>query len=309
MKISGLWPVLLAGSLASASAQISVEVTLDQQQFLEGESLPAAVRVTNRSGQPLHLGTEPDWLTFTIESRDGLVASKIDEVPVLGEFDLDSSKVAIKRVDLAPYFTLTHRGHYSIIANVHVKQWAQDITSPPKSFDVIEGAKMWEQEVGVPQTTATGAPEVRKYILQQVNYIKGQLRLYLRVTDAYGRAIRVVPIGPLVSFGRPEPPQIDNLSNLHVLYQNGPFSFNYTVFNPDGELITRQVHDVSTNRPHLFATGDGAIVVKGGKRRVTANDVPLGKEDEEEEDNSQTATVLKTDTNVPTFTPPSKPKR
>ena len=286
-----------------------MEVTLDQQQFLEGESLPAAVRITNRSGQTLRLGAEADWLTFGIESKDGLVVSKLDEVPVDGEFTLESSKVAIKRVDLAPYFTLTHRGRYSIIASVHLKQWAQDITSPPKSFDIIEGAKMWEQEVGVPQKSGTGAPEVRKYVLQQANYIKGQLRLYLRVTDAYGRAIRVVPIGQLVSFGRPEPPQIDNLSNLHVLYQNGPFSCSYTVFNPDGELITRQVHDFSTNRPHLFATDDGAIVIKGGSRRITQKDVPPPKEDEEEDTSASTTTVSKSEPKPPTPESPVKPKK
>src|SRR5262249_28883992 len=155
------------GSLASASAQISVEVTLDQQQFLEGESLPAAVRITNRSGQTLQLGDEADWLTFSVESKERLVGSKLAEGPVVGEFTLESSKVAIKRVDLAPYFTLSHRGRYSIIASVHLKQWAQDMTSPPKSFDIIEGAKMWEQEVGIPQPSGSGAPEVRKYMLQQ----------------------------------------------------------------------------------------------------------------------------------------------
>src|SRR5262249_23738288 len=176
---------------------------------------------------------------------------------------------------------------------------------PPKSFDIIEGSKMWEQEVGVPQTGG-GAPEVRKFMLQQANYIKGQLRLYLRVTDAYGRAIRVVPIGPLVSFGRPEPPQVDNLSNLHVLYQNGPFSFSYTVFNPDGELITRQVHDFSTSRPHLFATGDGAIVIKGGSRRITPNDVPPPKDDDE--DTSSSTTVSKSETKTPTPETPAKSK-
>ncbi|HTL55028.1 MAG TPA: hypothetical protein VL361_05080 [Candidatus Limnocylindrales bacterium] len=311
MKISGFRTVLLAGTLTSASAQVSVEVTLDQQQFLEGESLPAAVRVTNRSGQTLHLGDEAEWLTFSVESKDGQVVSKLGEVPVAGEFTLDSSKVAIKRVNLAPYFTLTHRGRYAIVASVHVKDWAQDMTSPPKSFDIIEGAKMWEQEVGVPQSSGSGAPEVRKYILQQANYIKGQLRLYLRVTDAYGRAIRVLPIGPMVSFGHPEPPQIDNLSNLHVLYQTGPFSFSYTVFNPDGELVTRQVYEFSGNtRPRLSATDDGAVVIKGGTRRITPNDVPAPKDDDE--DTSPTTPTTPVSESVtktaPPDTAPSKPK-
>jgi hypothetical protein len=298
VKISSLWPVLLAGSLGSVSAQISVEVVQEQQQFLEGEALPVAVRITNRSGQTLHLGAEPDWLTFSVESSDGLIVSKLGEVPVTGEFVLDSSKMATKRVDLAPYFAVRHQGSYSIIAGLHMKQWGQDIFSAPKTFEVINGAKMWEQEIGVPQPGGAGAPEARKYILQQANYIKGHLRLYLRVTDADGKALKVVPIGPMVSFGRPDPPQIDNLSNLHVLYQNGPFSFSYTVFNPNGELVTRQVHNYTTTRPRLVANGDGEIVVKGGERRVTANDVPAPKSDDTEENPPATA-VSKSEIQAP----------
>ena len=56
----------------SASAQVTVDVVLDQEQFLPSESLPVAVRITNRSGQPLHLGADTNWLTFSVESVSGL---------------------------------------------------------------------------------------------------------------------------------------------------------------------------------------------------------------------------------------------
>lgn len=270
-------------SLGAASAQVTVEVTQEQQQFLEGESLPVAVRITNRSGQPLHLGKEADWLTFSIQSREGSVVSKAGEAPVAGEFLLESSKVGIKRLDLLPYFTLSQPGRYSIVATAHINEWGQDITSRPCNFDIIEGAKLWEQEVGVPQGGAAGAPEVRKYILQQANYLRGHLRLYLRVTDAYGRALRVVAIGGMVSFGRPDPPQVDRHSNLHVLYQNGPSSFSYTVFNPNGELVKRQVYDYVNSHPRLFANDEGEIAIKGGARRVTANDVPPPNSDDDDD--------------------------
>jgi hypothetical protein len=275
MKISGLGVGLLLGSLASVSAQVTVEVTQDQDQFLQGEALPVAVRITNRSGEPLHLGADADWLTFSIESRDAFVVPKNGEAPVAGEFVLESSKVAIKRVDLAPYFNLPQPGRYGIVANVHIKDWNRDVTSPPRYFNVIEGAKFWEQEVGVPNPAAAGnaPPEVRKYMLQQVNYIKGQLRLYLRLTDGYGRTLRVFPIGPMVSFGRPDP-QVDRLSRLHVLYQNGAYSFSYTIFNLNGDVVTHQTYDYISTRPRLRTDDDGNISVIGGTRRITDNDVP-----------------------------------
>jgi hypothetical protein len=276
MNRIGLSLSLLLAALFPVAAQVTVEVTLDQDQFLPGEAIIAAVHITNRSGQILRLGAEDNWLTFSVESRDREVIPRSGEVPVTGEFFLESSKVAIKRVDLAPYFSVRLPGRYSLIATVRIKDWRREITSEPRNFDVIEGTKLWEQEFGVPNTAgpANPIPEVRKYILQQANYLKGRLRLYLRLTDTSGaKAFRVVPIGPMVSFGRPEP-QVDKFSRLHVLYQDRPHSFNYTVFNPDGVLILRQTYDYLNTRPRLQPDGEGKISVKGGVRRETSDDWP-----------------------------------
>ena len=70
-----IFPLMLGVFLAStlwSVAQVSVELVLDQEQFLLNESLPVRARITNRSGQALQLGQEKDWLSFTIESRDDL---------------------------------------------------------------------------------------------------------------------------------------------------------------------------------------------------------------------------------------------
>src|SRR5438445_11070669 len=118
---------LVAASLAPARAQVSVEVTLPQEQFLPGETLLAAVRITNRSGQKLHLGAGEDWLAFGVESRDGFVVAKLGEPTVAGEFALESSKVATKRVDVATYFTLSHPGRHSVTAAVKLKAWVRRV--------------------------------------------------------------------------------------------------------------------------------------------------------------------------------------
>jgi hypothetical protein len=276
MKRIGLWLCLLLAALSPASAQVTVEVSLDQDQFLPGEAIIAAVRVTNRSGQTLRLGAEEDWLTFSVESLDREIVPKTGEAPVTGEFSLASSKVATKRVDLAPYFSANVPGGYSVNATVRIKEWNREITSEPRKFTVIEGSKLWEQEIGLPRPAGAtnSTPEVRKYILQQARYLKTQIRLYLRLTDATGaKVFRVFPVGPMVSFGQPEP-QVDGFSNLHLLYQDKPHAFNYTVFNPDGRVILRQTYDYSNSRPRLHPTGDGRITVLGGARRVAASDLP-----------------------------------
>jgi hypothetical protein len=273
MRKVALWLCLLAGLVSPVWGQVSVEVVLDQEQFLPGEALPVGVRIHNRSGQKLNFGAEADWLTFAIESRDGLVVPKLGEAPAIGSFDLQSAERGTKHLDIGPYFLITQPGRYSVTATVRIKEWGQTITSPPRNFNVMEGAKLWEQEFGVPALPgATNTiPEVRKYVLQQANYLKGKLRLYLRLTDATGtKVFRVVPIGIILSFSRPEP-RIDKFSNLHLLYQNWAHSFSYTVFTPDGEIVERQTYDYTDTRPRLQVDDEGLISVAGGVRRVTSN--------------------------------------
>ena len=279
MKFSPFIFGLTLLALTSARAQVSVEVLLDQEQFLPSESVPVAVRITNRSGQTLHFGADANWLTFNVESADGFVVVKNAEVPVAGEFDLESSQMATKRVDLAPYFVLSQAGHYRIIATVRIKEWRATVTSPPKGFDVIHGAKLWSQDFGVPAPAGVTneAPEVRRYTLIEANYLRSELRLYAQVSDASeARVFKVSAIGPLVSFSEPEE-KLDRLNNLHVLYQSGAQAFTYSVINPAGDVIRREMYEYSNSRPRLSVKDNGDIAVVGGARRVKPTDLPMVK--------------------------------
>ena len=263
----------------SAPAQITVEVVLDQRQFLPSESLPVAVRITNRSGQPLHLGADANWLTFSVTSVDSFVVTRIADVPVQGEFDLGSSQMATKRVDLAPYFKLTRQGSYRLVATVHIKDWNAEIPSPPQSFDVIDGAKLWSQTFGLPAPAGVtnGAPEVRKYTLEQANYLRSQLRMYVQVSDeSEVHIFKVRAIGPMVSFSQPEA-RLDCLNNLHVIYQSGARVFTYSVVSPDGDFVRQENYDYFNTRPRLQSDDHGNITVLGGVRRVKPDDMPVVK--------------------------------
>jgi hypothetical protein len=255
--------------------QITVEIVQDQDQFLPGETMPTAVRITNRSGQTLRMGGAENWLTFTIESAEGMVMPKTAEVPVVGEFVLESSKVATKRVDLEPYFVLNRFGHYTANVTVRIPGWDEIRATRPRAFDLIEGTKLWEQQFGVPNsaTASNGLPEIRKYTMQEAIYLRGQIRLYLRLSDASGRNLRVVCIGSMLSWSRPEF-QVDKFSNLHILYENGPHSFAYLSFNPDGEMVARRAYDFRDTRARLGIDEEGKIFVAGGARRLTPNDIP-----------------------------------
>jgi hypothetical protein len=267
---------LAAAFCYPAAAQVTVEVVIDRPQYLSGESIPVAVRITNRSGQKLKLGTDDTWLTFTVENREGSIVVKTDDVPVEGEFDLESSKRAIKHVDLEPYFAIANPGRYLVTASVHIKEWNQDIRSQPKGFDVLEGTRIWEQTVGIPKApgNTNAVPEIRKYVLQQVNYVGSKLRLYLRVLDEKGtKPYRVYEVGPVVSFSRPQP-IIDGQSNLHILYQHGPQVFDYTIFTPEGDLKQRQTYIIAEKRPRLKLDDEGIVTLTGGERIEKPTDFP-----------------------------------
>jgi len=108
-----------------------VELVLDQEQFLPSESVPVAVRITNRSGQPLRLGADADWLTFSVESADGFIVVKNSEVPVLARL----TRLVAGRHQargLAAVFPAQAQGRYRIIATLRIKDWSVQLPSPPK---------------------------------------------------------------------------------------------------------------------------------------------------------------------------------
>ncbi len=254
-----------------AGAQVSVEVLLDELEFLRDESLTVKVRIVNRSGQALKLGQTADWLAFNVQSQDGHTVEKSGEVPVAGEFTIESSQTATKTVNLMPWFAFPQSGRYSVGATVKIAQWRDDFISPPKSFHIIRGARVWEQDFGVPRKE--GAPEVRQYSLVRATGMK-LTRLYVRVTDADdNRVFRVTSLGQVVSFGKPEA-QVDRLSQLHVLLQNGPRTFVYAVFNPDGDWVARQTFEYTESRPVLRVNDAGRVLIAGGQRRFLATDFP-----------------------------------
>ena len=257
-------------------AQVSLELAQDQDQFLPAEAMPLAVKITNLSGQPIHLGAATNWLSFAVESVDGYIVIKNAEVPVFGEFDLESSQMGTKRVDLAPYFQMNKAGRYKVIASLRMPEWGATVTSAPRTFDVIHGSKIWTQQFGV-STGTNSLPDVRKYTLKQANYLRAQLRLYVQVSDSDDqRFYHTEPLGPLVSFSQPEA-QVDRTSQLHVLWQTGAQSFTYSVVSPDGKVLSQNTYDNLGSRPRLGVNETGGVIVIGGHKRGIPAEIPMVK--------------------------------
>ncbi len=266
-----LLALALTGTLIQTmQAQVNIEVILEQEQYLRSESLPVQVRISNDSGRALRLGDDPEWLAFTIQDESGKQVLRTGEVPLAKPFTIEPTKTVRLRTDLMPHFDLSQVGHYTLNLKMRVPQLNEEISAKPTSFDIISGVTLWEKNVGVPGTDPL---VTRKYALQQATFFKQQ-RLYVRVTDATGaRVVKVISLGQSLSMSRPET-KVDNVSHLHVLFQNDRQAYLYGIVTTDGELIIRQSYEIAGRRPQLRSEADGRVVVAGGQRKILLSDLP-----------------------------------
>ena len=272
--------VLLAAAVSIARAQpngVTAELQLDQDQYLPEEDLQLKVRIVNRSGQPVVLGADNQWITFEIMGERDYVVSKLGDMPVKGPFTLLSGQAVTREFNPTPYFGFRRACRYSLGAIIKIAQWKQEIACKPVAFTVSEGMplpNLGNLSFGVPPPpgVTNTVPEVRRYSLVKVTFID-QMKLYFRLTDNGGRTLRVFPLARMVSFGDPEA-QLDRANNLHVLFQTGARTFVYSVMDPNGSLLARQFHEYTQTRPSLHLGDDGQIFVAGGRRLLTMNDIP-----------------------------------
>jgi len=273
-KLMMLLLVLGLTGMARVFGQVQVVVSFSQDQYLPGESLVTAVKIVNRSGARVTFGTDPMWLTFDVETLDSKPVRRNLDPEVTGAFDLESSQQGIKRVDLSRAFELKEFGRYRVTATVHMPAWGKDFTSKPAEVSIVPGAKVWEQAFGVTATPGQ-PPEMRKYVVSSVSYMRTQLRLYATVASEDGsQIIKVCVLGPKVSYGSPDT-QVDTAGRLHVLWQDGASMFAYRVVTPDGELVTQEAYDYVKARPRLAVDASGNVVVNGGIRRLKSAEAPV----------------------------------
>jgi len=277
-KFAILLVLLTAAHVAQAQPNgVTAELQIEQDQYLPDEDMPVKVRIVNRSGQPVVLGVDKQWITFDIVGEHEYVVPKLAEMEVRGPFTLLSGQAVTKAFNPTPYFNFRRTGRYRLGAIVKVPQWKEEIACKPVSFTILEGLPLPDfdnMSFGVPPPpgVTNQAPEVRRYSLLKVSYVD-QVKLYFRLTDERGRTLRVFPLARMVDFGRPSA-QIDAANNLHVLFQTGARSFTYNILDPNGALLARQCHEYTQTRPSLRLGDDGQISVGGGRRVWTTDDVP-----------------------------------
>jgi len=283
-----LW-VFLFGFLALARSQgvaVSADLSLEQNQLLPDEKMLLKLSIQNRSGQDLILGTESNWLTFTVlgEKNAEALAMGTDHEYLQGEANVPAGMSASREFNLTPHFDFRQPGRYSVKATIRIPQWHEEIAVPPVSFTIVKGIRLAnlpdiDMPVGVPflRGEANQPPEIRRYFLERSDATAGA-KLYVRLTDAAGsRTERLVPLGPFFSYSQPDA-KLDRYNDLHVLHQTGARVSTYCVIDTLGQILERQTYQYTDQRPVLRADGKGGVVVAGGARVVSASDLPPPQE-------------------------------
>jgi len=256
---------------------LTVELVLDQKIYVADEDMNVKVRIINRSGETLSLGQGDEWVKFTIRGDNDTEVARTGDLSAAGPFTLESGMMATRAFNPAPYFDIRHPGRYKLYAAIQVPRWHESLDCKPVPFIVVEGTPVLGVapiDFGLPPPPGSpnALPETRRYSLAEVSY-EEEMRLYFRLSDGSGRTLRCYPAGRLLSFSAPET-QIDKFNNLHLLWQTGAKDFTYEVFMPDGNLLLRETHVYTDKRPRLSTNENGNIIVAGGVRRFSPQDIP-----------------------------------
>lgn len=295
-------PVLFAlfGLAHVAWGQVELRLSMEREYFLAGEDLVVAVKVANFSGGPLTFGERPDWLKFSLERSEPGVVNKLSEVEESGSFTLEHATVGTLRFNLTPHFALDRPGNYRITAHATLPNSGEVFISDAKTFEIVRGVQLNPDRVlGV--TLPDGSTVKRKFILQQVNFLR-KVQLYLRITDGDETVnIKVANLGNLVSF---DPPKwvVDRQNRFHVLHRVDAANSSYHLFLPDGTLERRELYRFTASTPELRVNEAGEVAVVGGIRRPSPGDIPPPK--------TNRPPVTLTSTNAPgtNAVPPAEPK-
>ncbi len=292
--------ILIAPWLCGAlRAQVDIDLAFNRESFLPGEPVEVATRFANFTGGPLKLGSEPGWLQFTVEGVDGRVVTKLADPQESGEFTLEQSTRGKLRWNLTPLFGLDDAGTYRVFASVRLPD-GEVHTSKPATFEIVTGVALHEpREVGV--KLPDGTIDRRKFILQQVNFMK-KVQLYLRITDQReSKTLSITPLGTTVSFDRPQW-IVDRETRFHVLHRVNNNLYAYHIFRGDGEELVRQIWEGDPRADLQIVNDSGEVGVKGGKRRPDRSDIPSPST------TNSVASVLDSKTGAPATQPPEVKK-
>ena len=239
--------------------QLNVDIQLGRRQFIPHESLPVALRLTNRAGKELllHGDGRRSWLNVVVLDRSGNPIAPYAG----GVLNFQAAKVPVgravaKQLDLNRLFPLSRFGKYTVYVTVTLPT-GETFKSARKNFDIVNGRVIYEQRVGLGAKSRdyrliSFAPGRNSYL-----YFQAELVDERRVALTY-------PIGEFLQNKKPQA-TVDKGGDLHVLYLATPDRYVHVLINSQGKVTDRKIYKHGpSGDPRLIAFADGEVKVAGG---------------------------------------------
>lgn len=265
---------LLSSAIPAAHAQVGIEVSLDESEYILYEPITVRVRLTNHTAEALDLqrmaGDHP-WLGFVVTTREEDEVEPTDQQWTPPKISLLAGQIRTVTANITPLFTLRESGQYRVAAQITLG--GKTRVTRPARFTLVKGATIWEREFSAPSApgSASKAARPRLYSLVVHRGEKGQL-LYARILDPEAhRAYCTTPLGNIVNFGEPRA-RIDLKGNFHIFHQSGTRIFTYSTFNAQGKRLTVRYFSNIGSNPEMVVTDHDETEVVGGEEIIPGKD-------------------------------------
>lgn len=256
---------------AEASAQVSINLTVNNASFIQYEAIYAKVTLRNFSAHPLAFGESKDLhgsLKFEIEGPDGgFIKLSGGELPPMDGVILMPGATKTMTFILSKYYKLQQKGKYKVTSFIEHPQLTSAYESNACFFSIIAGNVILERSVGIPdfiQNSGGKAIKTRKYRI--MDFFDGRNKVYALSVEDDKTVYAVKRLG--FDMGSTLKPncEIDSLSRINILLPVSPKVFAYYVYGIDGALEKRDIYIKTTTTPTLVADkNDGTVMVVGGR--------------------------------------------
>jgi len=255
---------ILAASVLTSAAQISVHLKMDRTTYLANEQVSAVITLTNRSGRELFLRTVPkgrttrSWLDFSIRDGRGKDLHQ-RRAPQYRAAKIPAGQSVAKRVIFNNLFGVNNPDRYAATAHITTDEGVT-YQSNSAYFNVNNGRVLFSEQFGAPGT------KYPKRAYQVLSFNDGKrTSLYTTILENRTKAsLSTSRLSEALLFNKPQA-TIDGKSRLHVLYLATPEVFVHVITNQDGGRVNTQYYKrANSGIPSFTAFANGEIKVRGG---------------------------------------------
>ena len=250
--------------VATARAQIQVELSFKRIQYIAHEPILATVKIANNSGRDidLHDDSGHHWFGFEINAGEGRLLAPLGQDPGEPPLHIESGQTVTRKINLTSRYPVHDFGAYHVRANVFFPDLNKFFYSATKVVQVTDARPIWQKTVGVPDGQP-GAGEVRTYSLLSNRFVD-HTSLYVRVENRdTGAVYTTYSLGRIIASEDPQA-ETDRANQLHVLHCAAPRTWAYSHVGLNGQLLAHSTFLETKSRPRLRHAADGVIAVSGG---------------------------------------------